>query len=95
MLTKDQAIKLAESKFWESMSFKDIAYFQLFERLLCMPFPVFHEAVEKTLERPVFTHEFAFMDDLKKELLGEKEAPSLEDIINLIPEDKRQIIVIG
>ena len=48
-MEKDQAIKLGESKFWETMSFKERALFQFFEPLLCMPFDIFHEAIEKTL----------------------------------------------
>jgi len=94
-ITKVEAIRLYESKFWETMSFKERATFQLFEDLLCMPFDVFHEAIEKTLGRPVWTHEFGLdLDGLKKELLGEKPAPSLEEIFNLIPEEKRIILVI-
>ena len=57
-MTKEQAIALAESNFWEGMSHREIAEFQMMEEKLCMPFTVFHEAVEKTLGRPVFTHEF-------------------------------------
>lgn len=57
-MRKEDAIALSESKFWETMSYRDRAMFQMFEPLLCMPFDVFHEAVEKTLSRPVFTHEF-------------------------------------
>lgn len=86
MLTKEQAITLWESKFWETMSYREKATFQLFEPLLCMPFGIFHEAIEKTLGRPVFTHEFALnLNGLKDELLGNRTAPTLEEIINLIP----------
>lgn len=93
-MNKEQAIQLYNSKFWEPMSYKDRAIFQLWEDKLCMPFNVFHEAMEKALGRPVFTHEFGLnRDGLKKELLGEAPAPSLEDIINLIPEDKRLIVI--
>jgi hypothetical protein len=53
---------------------------------------VFHEAIEKTLGRPVFTHEFAFRDELRKELYGEKEPPTLEEICALIPEEKLILI---
>jgi len=95
MLTKEQALKLAESKFWEGMSYRERAEFQLTEDLLCMPFDVFHEAVSKALGRSVWTHEFAFsMEDLKKELFGDREAPSLEDIVNLIPAEKRIIVIV-
>ncbi len=92
MLTKQEAIKLFETKFWETMTNEEKAKFQLFEPLLCMPFAVFHEAVESTLKRPVYTHEFAFMDGLQKELMGEKPAPTIDEILNLIPADKRIVI---
>jgi hypothetical protein len=93
-MTKEEAIKLYESKFWETMTYAERAKFQMFEKLLCMPFNVFHEAVEKTLGRPVWTHEFAG-DRLKKELLGQSPAPSMEDIMNMIPAEKRMIVVIS
>lgn len=93
-MTKEEAIKLSESKFWETMSFEVRAKFQLFEVRLCMPFAVFYEAMEKTLRRPIFTHEFGLnYEGLKKELLGEQPPPTMEDIINMIPEDKRIIVL--
>ena len=91
-MTKDEAIALHDSKFWESMSPEDRAMFQLWEPLLCMPFDVFHEAIEKTLGRPVWTHEFESPDSLKVEMLGLRPAPTMEQIINLIPEEKRILI---
>jgi hypothetical protein len=94
-MTQENAIALAESKFWETMSLKERAMFQMFEPRLCMPFDVFHEAIEKTLGRPVYTHEFGLnYEGLKKELLGEAPAPTLSDIIAMIPEDKRIIVTI-
>ncbi len=92
-MTKAKAIELAGSGFWEGMTFHDRAKFQLSEERLCMPFSVFHEAVEAALGRPVFTHEFASRESLQKELLGESPAPTFEEILNLIPEDKRIILV--
>jgi hypothetical protein len=92
-MTKEQAIALGESKFWEGMTHRQIAEFQMCEEKLCMPFSVFHEAVEKTLRRPVFTHEFGLnYQGLKNEFFNGKTAPTLEDIINLIPEEKRIIV---
>lgn len=92
-MTKEEAIKLYESKFWEPMSFDERAMFQLWEDKLCMPFDVFHEAIEKALKRPVWTHELAMSrDGLKEELLGLRPAPSVQDIFNLIPEDKRILV---
>lgn len=58
-----------------------------------MPFDMFHEAVEKTLGRPVFTHEFAFnYPGLKDELMGTADAPTLEQIIALLPEGKTIVV---
>lgn len=59
---------------------------------LCMPFCVFQEAMEKTLGRPVFTHEFSFREELRKELYREKEPPTFEEICALIPEEKLIVI---
>ena len=89
-----EAIALGESEFGKDMSYRDRAMFQMFEPKLCMPFSVFHEAIEKTLGRPVFTHEFGLAPEaIKAELLGEREAPTLAEIIALIPADKRVLLV--
>lgn len=91
-MTKEEAVALFESKFWETMDHRARAMFQLHEDRLCMPFDVFHEAVEKALGRPVWTHEFAFRDGLRKEFLGERAAPTFEEICDLIPAEKRVVI---
>lgn len=91
-LTQEQAVALFNSNFWESMTDQQIAEFQLNTERLCMPFGVFHRAVEVALGRSVWTHEFA-SDHLRKELAGEKSAPTLAEIIALIPEEKRVIIL--
>ncbi len=91
-LTTDQAIAFADSKVYENWTPKQIVDFQLFQKCLCMPFDKFHEAVEKVLDRPVFTHEFAFHDEMVKEYLGEKDPPTLSEIINLIPKENRLIL---
>jgi len=94
-MTKEQAVALAESHWWIGKSSHDLAMFQLHEPLLCMPFDVFHRAVEEALQRPVFTHEFGLnWEGLKKELLGEAERPSLEQVLDLIPKDMR-ILILG
>lgn len=92
-LTKEQAIELAKSKAWKEMTFRQRAEFQMLQRLLCMPFDVFHEAVEKTLGRPVYTHEFGLnQDGLMAELFEGKEPPTLQEIMEMIPAEKRIII---
>ena len=93
-VTKEQAIALFEGKFYEGMTKREIAEFQLFQDRLCMPFSVFNGAMEDALGRPVWTHEFAFRDEMTKEFLGEKAAPSFDDILNLIPANKRILITI-
>ncbi len=93
-LTKEQAIAFCENRLYEGMTARQIAEFQMEQDRLCVPFDVFHEAIEKALGRPVYTHEFGLnRDGLLKELRGEKEPPTLEEIINLIPEDKRIILL--
>jgi hypothetical protein len=92
-LTKEEAIKLSDSKFWENMSYEEIAKFQMNQPCLCIPFSIVHEAIEKTLNRPVYTHEFALnYEGLKKELNGGK-APTFEEIINMISKNKMRIVI--
>lgn len=89
----EKAIALAKSGWWEGRTAREIAKFQLFTDELSMPFSVFHEALEKALGRPVFTHELVLnYDGLCMELLGEKDAPTLNEIIELIPAEKRIVI---
>lgn len=91
--TREQAIAFGENKLYESLSDREKVSLQLFQRKLCMPFDVFHEAIENVLGRPVWTHEFAFIENLQKEFLGEKEPPTMDEIMALLPNDK--IILIG
>lgn len=94
-MTKEEAIALGETKFWEKMTPREIATFQIYEDRLCMPVEVFHKAIEETLGRPVWTHEFGLnREGLMKELAGDAPAPSMEDILNLIPAEKRIVVCI-
>jgi hypothetical protein len=95
-LTLEQALVLGATGFWRDMTPRQIAEFQLYTSLLCMPFSVFHQAVEETLGRPVFIHEFGSIgtEVLKRELRGEKAAPSFDEILALIPTDKRLTILV-
>ena len=95
MITKKTALKIAESEIWREWTDHEIVKFQLFEPRLCMPFDVFHAAIEKELGRSVFTHEFGSKHGvvgLKQEFLGEKEAPTLDEILGLIPADKMILV---
>lgn len=91
-LTKEQAISFAESGIWKEWNSNQIVDFQLLQQLLCVDFGRFHEAMEEMLGRLIWTHEFADYDGLVMEYLGEKEAPPMEDIINMIPADKRILV---
>ena len=90
---KEMAIAYYHTEWWKDKSYREIAEFQLFTTELSCPFDVFHEAVEKSLNRPVFTHEFALnYDGICKEFLGEKEPPTMDEILGLIPQEKLIVI---
>jgi hypothetical protein len=91
---RDSAIALFDTEWWKDKSPREIAGTQLFTKELCCPFEVFHEAVEKSLSRPVWTHEFGLnYEGICREFLGEGDAPTLKEIIEMIPEEKRIIIM--
>ena len=75
-MNKEEAIKLAESRWWENKTAEEIVEFQLFEDRLCMPFANFHKAIEEALGRPVWTHEFADRAGLQAEFHGERQPES-------------------
>jgi len=94
-LSKEQAIEFCESEKWKDWSDKAIVGFQLFQKRMCVPFSVFHAAIEKVLDRPVYTHEFGLnYDGIVAEYLGKVPKPSFEDIINMIPEDKLIVVTV-
>ena len=60
--------KYGDNKWWESDDPEYVARYQLFEDILMVDFSVFHEGVEKLLDRPVWTHEFGInVDGLREE----------------------------
>lgn len=88
-LTTDEAIALHDCGEWKGWSHMQRASFQLIQNKLCMPFSTFHESVEKALGRPVWTHEFGLnRDGLVQELAGLVDAPTMEEIVALIPAEK-------
>jgi len=92
-LTKDEAKAFMENETWKKWSDAEIAVFQLHQEILYIPFSRFHEAVEKALGRPVWTHEFAKPDLIGAELAGTRDAPSMEDIIGMLPPEKTVVVV--
>ena len=91
-LTKEEAIEFAKRGEWKKLTANEKVKIQLYQDRLCIDFSAYHEAVEKVLKRPVFTHEFAFPDLLRKEYEGKKGKPTWEEILNLLG-DKKPIIV--
>lgn len=92
-IDSQSATALYDGEFWVEMSHGERARWQIVVDRLCMPFEVFHEAVEKTLGRPVFSHEFGLnYDGLVAELFNNAPSPSLGEIVDMIPEEKRILI---
>jgi len=58
-LTVEEAVALSESNWWEDFSMHEVARLQANQERLCMPFSLFHKAVESVVGRSVYTHEFA------------------------------------
>lgn len=95
-LTKEQAIDLYNSGWWKDLSAHDIVMFQLFEEkmILCLPFRKFHKAIEEVLKRPVYIYEFRLnIEELRKEFFRDKPAPTFQEIINILPKEKRILII--
>lgn len=90
--TREQAIKLAEGGEWKDWTSEEIVRFQLYQRRLCMDLSVFHKALGEVLGRPVWTHEMADFEALQAEYEGNKPAPTFDEIVSMIPEEKRFII---
>lgn len=89
---KDNAIRLANSGWWKGLTAHEIVRFQLFTSELCMPIDEFQDALEGALGRSVWTHELAYAGLLQSEFLKELPPPDLNQIMNLIPAEKRIIL---
>lgn len=93
-MTKHEAIAKAATKWWEGLSAREIVTFQLYESLLCMPFPLYHAATEEALGRPVWTHEFGLnIHGLRAEFEGKRGPATIDEVLLQIPEDKRVIVI--
>lgn len=92
---RDAAIALGKDRWWEGKTAREIAEFQIHTEELCCPFSVYQRAMSEALGREVFTHEFGSEGTarMQVELRGDAPSPSLQDIINLIPEEKRVLVV--
>lgn len=94
-LTEAEAIRFYSSEAWRRMSSTQIAHFQMQQDRLCVPLSVFHEALEETLGRSVWTHELGLnRDGLAAELAGRCQAPSMEEILALLPADRTIVVAV-
>jgi hypothetical protein len=94
--TSKEAISLAKTGWWKSCEPYEVALWQLDSQFLAMDFSAFHKAVEKACGRPVWTHEFAFGGRvrLSAEILKERPAPSMEQILDLLPREKTIVVLV-
>lgn len=92
-LTSEQAIAFHGSGAWKKWDAKTLAMFQMEQDCLCVPFSEFHKAIEETLGRPVFTHEFGLnREGLLAELQGKATAPSFAEIVAMLPADRTVVV---
>lgn len=90
---KEEAIRLYDGGWWKGMTARQICEVQLFTEELCMPFDEFQSAMSHCLGRPVFTHEFGLnYDGLVAEFLGQRPAPTLDQIVGLLNSAKTVLI---
>lgn len=91
---REAAIAMAETEWWVGKPDAEVAKIGLGITELCLPFDVLHRAVEETIGRPVWTHEFGMNPEgIWLEVIGEKDPPTFEEIMNLIPAEKRILVV--
>lgn len=93
-LTSEEAAAFFDGGAWKTWTDDEVASFQLFQDCLALPFDRFHEAMTAVLKRDIFTHEFANQEALIAEYWGDRPAPSLAEILALIPEEKRIAITL-
>lgn len=102
-LTKEQAIEFYERGEWRSYTDRQIVDLQLYQEYLCVPFDRFHEAMEKVLDRPVWTHEFGNFHRLTDEYEGRRPKATISESFQALvdlwdethPEGNAPIIVVA
>jgi hypothetical protein len=95
---RDENIATAKAKYfenpwWDSEDPKEVFWGQVNESCLLMDFDKFHEATEKALGRPVWTHEFANPKSLIEEFQGKIPKATMSDVLGKLPQNKKIIII--
>ena len=92
LFNRREAHAIAIEGKWKTWDDDTIVRFQLYQDRLCMDFSRFHEAVEKVLGRPVWTHEFGQPELLRAEYEGARTPPTFEEILAMIPAEKLMVV---
>ena len=93
--TREDAIAFYEREGWKEMTNRELIDFQFSHGLSCMPMDVLLEAAADVFGRSVYNIEFGLnWEGLKQELYEDKEPPTIVDIIEMLPHDKK-IIILG
>ena len=91
-LTKKSAIELENKGFWTKMNNDDIARFQLYQPILCIPFNIFQGCLEKLFDRPIQLLEFGLSNLI---LEYEKHFTPIKNEaqwIGLLPDEFRNLV---
>lgn len=91
---KDAAIAMVETEWWKGVNARTAFEFQMNTAELAMPFDEFQRVAEEALGRSVWTHEFAFPQRLMDEFNGDKKPATFEEILALIPAEKRILVTV-
>ena len=92
-LSKLQITAFIEQRLWESMTFEELAKFQVTQETLCVPFGVYRNAAERTLGRPLLNLQLVTgRERVKGELFGGTPPESVREVIDIIPLHKRMIL---
>jgi len=83
-LSKEQAIKVAESNIWRTWTAEQKAGFQLFQQFLCMDYAAFQDAVRISISRTLHTTELDKLEDIKKAFLSRHEIYFPEEIMQFL-----------
>lgn len=94
-ITKAEAKAIGAAGEWKTWTDEQLVAFQLYQDKLAVPFERLQIALEHVLGRPVWTHEFANLKQLRAEHQKKVPAPTMADIIGMIPADKRIIVTVG
>lgn len=103
MFNEDQARKLFASHWWKvdpnandeenAAYLKKLAIFQLSQNVMCMPYFVYHLAVEESVGEGMRAEKLhALRFDLLQILTGKKYVQSDEECLQLLPIDAREVL---